>query len=339
MSQETNEWLNTMTLIGFTDKRGTAWHYREALQGVEPNHYPGAIPVPDVIRRLFNFKVVERPLFVYRPADLQQEGEFVEVPDRKAMVTNDTGDVLGIFKSGYQGHQYEEWLLNNVAHVLDDDLSIGSAGLLKGRAQAWVSVEVPENITTPEGVVFRPHLIACTSFDGSLATTYKRAIQFVVCDNTLACGLGEQGQVYKVRHSKYSNLRLKDAREALAVVHTMADDFAAEVKRLTAWPVYEPDFQRHMDLMIPVPEEEGRSKTIALNKRDEIVRLYRSDERVAPWRDTAFGVVQAYNTWNHHYQTIRGAGRAQRNMENAITGKFAQADSDVLSKLALVSAA
>jgi hypothetical protein len=32
-------------LIGFTDKRGHAWHYRPEEQGDEPNHYPGAIPL------------------------------------------------------------------------------------------------------------------------------------------------------------------------------------------------------------------------------------------------------------------------------------------------------
>ena len=64
MSNETGEWLNTMTLIGFTEKRGNAWHYREELQGDEPNHYVGPVPVEDVQRRLFNFKVVERRVAV-----------------------------------------------------------------------------------------------------------------------------------------------------------------------------------------------------------------------------------------------------------------------------------
>ena len=53
MSQETSRWLNTRTLIGFTDKRGNAWHYRADEQGTEPNHYPLAIPTEDVRRRLF----------------------------------------------------------------------------------------------------------------------------------------------------------------------------------------------------------------------------------------------------------------------------------------------
>ena len=38
MSQETLAWLNTNVLVGFTDKRGIAWHYRASEQGSEPNH-------------------------------------------------------------------------------------------------------------------------------------------------------------------------------------------------------------------------------------------------------------------------------------------------------------
>ena len=30
MSKETSEWLNQNCLIGFTNQRGTAWHYKES---------------------------------------------------------------------------------------------------------------------------------------------------------------------------------------------------------------------------------------------------------------------------------------------------------------------
>lgn len=59
MSRETLEWLNANTLIGFTDKRGKAWHYRASKQGDQPNHYPGPVPVDDVKRRLFCWEPVE----------------------------------------------------------------------------------------------------------------------------------------------------------------------------------------------------------------------------------------------------------------------------------------
>ncbi len=53
MSRETLQWLNTNTLIGCTDKRGHAWHWRAQEQNGIANHYPGPIPIADVQQRLF----------------------------------------------------------------------------------------------------------------------------------------------------------------------------------------------------------------------------------------------------------------------------------------------
>lgn len=327
MSRESSKWLNTMTLIGYSEKRGNAWHYRKEDQGNEPNHYVGPVPQEDVLRRLFNFDVIEQPIYTM-PVD----GDALAViPGRKAMVASDNGDVLGIFKDGYQGHGYREWLLENVATILDSDLQIGSAGLLKNRAQAWVSVEMADNFTTPEGVSFRPHLLASTSFDGSLATSYGRKVTLVVCDNTRDIALSEQGQSFKLRHSKYSTLKLTDARQALEIVHTMADDFAAEVAALTSRKVDDAHFRRIMDALVPIPKDEGRGKTVAEKKRSEIISLYRNDTRVAPWKGTAFGVAQAFNTHMQHVAQVRkGTPRGIRNMENVVKGKYGAHDQKVL---------
>ena len=337
MSRESGEWLNTNTLIGYTDERGNAWHYRIELQGLESNHYAGPIPVDDVLRRLFNFEVRDQAIYV-----LTDQG-YVEIPGRKAMVTSDTEDVLGIFKGGYQGHQYQEWLLENIATVLDDagdQLGIGSAGLLRNRAQAWVSIEVPENVMTPEGVEFRPNLLACTSFDGSLATTYKRVNTRVVCDNTAEAARSEDGQEFKTKHTKYSGFKIQDARSALSIVHTMADEFSQEIADLCAWKVSDAEFNAHLAIMIPEPDEDAAKSahTKYDNKRGEIVSLYNYDNRVAPWKGTAFGVAQAYNTWQHHYASVRkGVPRAVRNMENTLSGKMGNMDTVVLDVLSKVS--
>src|SRR5262249_4642790 len=154
MSRETLTHLNTNTLIGYTDARGTAWHYRAEEQGVESNHYPGPIPVADVERRLFGWQAVSRPVAVEVPADLStmtqvdDQGDPMRwrvVEDRQAICRSDTHAVMGIFAEGYAMHQYREWLLTTVADILDDDLSISSAGLLRGGAVAWVEVSVPES--------------------------------------------------------------------------------------------------------------------------------------------------------------------------------------------------
>jgi phage/plasmid-like protein (TIGR03299 family) len=345
MSQETSSWLNTHTLIGFTDKRGHAWHYRAADQGDEPNHYPGPVPVADVERRLFGWDAGSAAVF----AEYLTEDGFVRLADgsRQAVVRpagafgpGDPGAILGLFKTGYKIHQFRQWLLDTVAAILDADLSIGSAGLLRGGAVAWVSVEVPDTITTPEGVAFRPNLLACTSHDGSLATTYQAVATNVVCDNTMSAALAEDGQRLKVRHSRNSVGRLGQVRDALGIVHTVADEFAAQVAELCRVEVSDADWRRFVNAHAPIPDRMAapRAKTLAEAKQVTLNRLWNSDARVAPWRGTAWGVVQAVNTYVHHEQTVRGADRAERNMLRAVEGGADTLDRATLTTLRQVLA-
>ena len=125
MSQETSTSLNRRTLIGFTDQRGHAWHYRADHQGEEPNHYRGPVPVADVQRRLFGWDAVAASVF----AEYYNADGFVRLTDaaRKAVVRpaaafgpEDPGAILGLFKDGYVIHQFREWLLGTVGSILDD---------------------------------------------------------------------------------------------------------------------------------------------------------------------------------------------------------------------------
>jgi phage/plasmid-like protein (TIGR03299 family) len=334
MSMETREWLSTNTLIGFTAKRGNAWHYREG----DKNHYADAVPIEDVRGRLFNWTAQEQELFISE--DFMGDTFYTPVPGFKSITRSDTNAVLGIFKDRYQIHQYEEWLLGNVGKLLSSDLHIGSAGLLKNGAVAWVSVETPENIVTPEGVKFRPNFLAVTSMDGTIATTYKNVVTNVVCDNTMAMALREGGSTaYRVKHTARSLGRITDAREALGIMFDSADEFSAEVAQLTATAFTSAQFEKLVAQLAPIKDDETpRVRTMMDRKRGDLFQLWNADERVAPWKGTAFGAWQAVNTYQHHYAEIRkGAARAERNMLRAVTGQSAQADVDTVQKvLALV---
>jgi len=325
MSRETLDWLNENTLIGFTNKRGHAWHYREGSN----NHYPGAVPVADVERRLFNWEAVEQPLYV----PTGHEGAMVEVLGSKAISRSDNGEVLGIFRDGYVPHQYREWLVKALADILDDDLQIGSAVLLKGGAVACVSVETPENLTTPEGVEYRPHLLAVSSFNGTIATTYKPVVTNVVCDNTMTSALREAGPAFKVKATRNSQLPLADAREALGIVHTMADDFAEEVAKLSATPFGDKHFERLVISMTKHDPNSKRGATMAENKRDKLWELWRSDARVVEFAGTAYGAWQAVNTYQQHESPFKGGNRVERNMLRDLTGKTEAADVETLERI------
>jgi len=163
----------------------------------------------------------------------------------------------------YQGHQYREWLLKNVATILDADLAIGSAGILKGGAVAWVQIEMEETVKTEVGLDFRPFLLASTSFDGSVATQYGRKIQAVVCDNTLEMANNEQGQLFKARHTKYSGMKISAARDALNIVHAMAEDFEKELKSLTETAVTEAEWSKFIEAYVPIDPDSTRTNNRA----------------------------------------------------------------------------
>ena len=126
---------------------------------------------------------------------------------------------------------------------------------------------------------------------------------------------------------------------ALAVVHATADDFAAQVRELCAREVTGNQWDRFLTAYSgadPAVVATGRGATLAANKRDRLAALYRSDSRVAPWAGTAWGVVQAVNTFVQHDQTVRGSSRADRNALRAVTGGVDSLDRSTLETLARV---
>lgn len=337
MSKESMETLNRLTLIGNTAKRGhNAWHYRATLQGEESNHYEGAIPLADVERRLFFWDAVEAPVFVGVRDDEGNIIRYIEQTDRKAIMRNDNNHVMGLFKDTYAIHQYKNSLLDNVGNIIDDhQLVVDSAGVLREGGIAWVAVSMPDNLETTAGFPVRPTLLATTSHNGTIATTYKQVYNAPVCDNTLFAGLATNGAQFKARHSKNSDMKIQSIREALDIVFTMGDDIIAQIERLSNVSVTANEWDAILNRLVPVGEE-GKVAQSAIskmqNKQDAMRKMYRTDPMVAPWSGTALGVLQAFNTFSHHAVGNNNT-RSQRNALNAINGKIEQADALVLSVL------
>jgi len=334
MSSESYETLNTLTLIGFTEKRGhNAWHYRADLQGDEPNHYIGAIPVEDVRRRLFDWRAESAPVLVPVTDDHGNVIRYTEVPNKQAIVRSDTREVLEIFSSAYTIHQYDQWLIDNVASLIDDSqLSIGSAGCLRKGGIAWVTIEMPENITTSSGYEVRPYLLATTSHNGTISTTYKRVFNAPVCDNTLFAGLSENGLQYRTRHSKNSLSKLQSVRDALDIVFSMTEDIVSEIDALSDIEVSDRQWNEIVSRLIPInvgEDSDKKSTTRLQNKRDAIRDLYINNPMVSPWSGTALGVLQAFNTFAHHVNG-KDENRVERNALRAINGKIQESDQEVL---------
>lgn len=352
MSKETSGWLNRMTLIGNTLKRGTAWHWRAEDQGDESNHYEGFIPVEDVRRRLFNFEAVSKPVFAQNT-----DGTFKAITGKQAITHSETGDVFGVVSDRYAIHQFDVALLENLSSILDSkDLGIDSAGLLSKGAKAWVQISVPESMSTKDGFAIRPTLIGTTSHDGYTSMNFKRCAQAVVCDNTLSIAMGEKSNTVKIRHKGNQVQGLESIRQALDIVYSMGDDMLQELDRLMAWSVTDNQFDSLVGELFPISMQEvtfvdpnGNTITKSIDaqdtrsagkqnpKRDLLNGLWRTDPRVSPWRGSALGVVQATTTFHQHFSGTEKS-RYNRNYTRLLTNQQADYDKMVMEKLQLITA-
>lgn len=331
MSRETIKWLNTNVLRGFTDKRGHAWHYDAAQQGEMSNHYPGAIPADDILSRLFDWKAEPRTVYVDTNEGLKI------VPEKIAYVRSDNHAVLGMHSEKYSGHDYSKWMVDHLVSLVGAEAQFANAGLLSGGAVAWTQIEMPDNVNTPEGVTVRPFILATTSFDGSIASLFKPGWTDTVCDNTRAQFLSEDTPEYRVKHTRNSAFVLNDAATAIDTLHLIADQAIAEIAQLCKIDVSDGKWSEFVQAHVPLSDDASkRSISLAESKRQALTGLWNNDARVTPWRNTAWGVVQAVNTYQTHMSIVRGAERFERNMFNAIKGNIATSDRGALDTLSLV---
>lgn len=337
MSEETNNWLNENTLIGFTEQRGTAWHARAG----HDNHYPGAIPIEEVQRRLFNWEVLEADVLFENMSDAtsKKTNRITGAPNMKLVYRSDTGAVLGEHSQGWKLHSYSEWLLDNLANLIDDNIQIGSAVLLKGGAVAAVQIEAPETVETVTGEKFRPFIAATTSMNGKLASTYKRGATRIVCDNTMGIFFSEAGSAYKIRHTKNNTFKVATARDILGMLFEVQSAVDAEIREMTERTITDSQWSQFLGAHVPIAEDAGKKTvTIAEGKREELRALWSSDPRVEPWRGTAWGVLQAVSTHAQHVRgrVHQGTTRTERNYLDFLDGKSSEVERVAMETLSKV---
>lgn len=335
------------TLIGNTDKR-PAWIGR--TDGKLPT-YPGPIPVADVERLLFDWHAISVPSGNFIPCEPDSIGSVMidgqyylpkVTEGAQGIVRSDDFTELGRHKSGYRVHDYKTWLIRNVSNILQDRLIIPSALTLKNGAQAAVEIALDETMHDGEsGLDFWPSLLAVTSLDGSIATTYSAFNRVLQCDNMFTGIHAEAkraGRQYKVKHTvnSMSENTVSGVREALAILDRTASEMTDYVHSLIPVTVSRTQWLKVLDIIEPAakPDASKRATTKADNRRQLIDALYQRDPMVAPWNGTAFGVVQAINTYEHHHAQVRGGARVERVYDRAIRGEFAESDGKTLAALA-----
>lgn len=347
MSKETAIWLNTHSMLGMGHK---AWWLDETLMPAN-RRFEGGIPAEAILKELFNWEPQawptaaidpesgKNPLSQRRLADRQR---YAIVRPPATFGPDDTGEIFYYGgQESYRIHTRREWLLGLADAITDEGAVIETAGELASGAEAYVCVTMPEKYRHA-GVEWLPRLTLATSANGRISSQGAAHNHVTVCDNTrdinLAAGHAA-GRGFRARHSanSVSDAKLATYRQAISGLAATADQFKRDIEVLTNIEVSEDQWQAFKIAYAgDIKELDGRAQTFAETAHAALqARWEDNDPMVRLWAGTAFGALQAANTYAHHDMIRRGGldGRWSANIRETITGGWGEQEDKALTAL------
>jgi len=258
-----------------------------------------------------------------RPALAQDPDGPVEIPGAYFLIRSDTRGPLS--KRAVSG-QYEPIQPKEVFDFGDALAKTGAArwhtaGALHGGRRIWALAQCagqfePRALRDGTKDVLAPFLLLYNTFDGSSTFRVRFTTVRVVCANTAAMALGEEGQAEaSIRHSGDVKAKLEQAREVLGMAERSFHEQVEVYRRLAETPMSGEDFDVFAARLLTdlddvekamkrIADSEGRSRTIFECKGSELRRLFESGRGNAG--ETAVDAFNAVTEFVDHQRARMG---------------------------------
>lgn len=249
--------------------------------------------------------------------DLGEDKGPREFVGRNVLYRDDTKKPLSVMSKQYNIVQPGEILDFIAACVKHSGFQMEVAGSLDDGKRVWALAKVNDGAPVIGHDVVRPYLLAATSYDGTMSTTFKFTAIRVVCNNTItmAAGRSEQGQTEKdkvdgpvvqcVRVPHSDRPDFERIRQDLGIVLTAWDRFLVEARMLADTKVNEEFSVAFLKALLPTPKDEQKAveETRAFQRLMAIVKGEEPSATLPEARGTAWGLLNDVTWYVDH---VRG---------------------------------
>lgn len=338
MSKYEQSELNSGVITGFADDNIKAWHQA----GIDLNDlivmgraYHQGIPA-DVAERLIGWApIVVTPEYITNVIGDTTDDIAVgmyELPQHlsKFIINPYTMRVVNIVGDGYNPTLHIE-MQNAIQAAMDAECDIASVVCLGDGAHMGMSFRARDGVEIGGEFGGAIPLVGFnSSLTGAIASQIDTGTVLRVCDNTMAAAGMSALKKIRRRRTRNSGVTLTASliREQLDIAFAETETLANELERLANIDITFDQVQMILDTWKPIPDEEGRGKTIAENTRKAFITELHGGRN--PFGITVGGMVQAHNTWAHWSQTMRGDGsgvaRLERKAVRTMLGDVASDD-------------
>lgn len=178
------------------------------------------------------------------------------VSDFKAIVREDTQEVLGI-----RGQKYIPYQNSEAFKVLDPFIGIGkgiwhTAGVLGKGERIWIQAKLPGYIEVTKNDIIEKYFLLVNSHNGSTGIKLLFSPQRVVCQNTLQMALvSGESSIMNVRHTKNHEIKIKQALKIIGLVEQIAKDFETDAKKMYELKMSDADIDNYLAEIITIAGE------------------------------------------------------------------------------------
>ncbi len=251
------------------------------------------------------------------------------VPGRKAVVRQDTRQVLGVVSDRYVPVQNRQAFGFLDAVVAEGSLRYHTAGALGQGERVWLLAKLPESIRVKNGNdLVDKYLLLSNAHDGSAALRVLFSPVRVVCANTLSLAHRRgTGEGISIMHKGDLQAKICQAQEVLGLAQHFFDA-AAVIDRLAGYSPTSAQLSVYFQDLYPDPEE-GKDNGRAVKARADLQRLF--EEGIGhdqpDVKGTAWAAYNAVTEYVDHRRPGRGANdrdRASRRLDSVWFGSGAR---------------
>lgn len=242
--------------------------------------------------------------------DLLVAGTNQVVPDRKALVRNDTGQYLATVGRDYALLQFRELAAILVEAAGGVNAVFHTAGLLGATgARGWLLGELGREPITVKGdeSPIRKYMLGFTGHDGLTALVIRNTPVRVVCANTLNIALQQSSTLpeWRIMHCTNAKARLDQVGRAFQNLVAAYDEFGLLANTLATTAFSDKQMRATVDAVLPLPQDDLAHPKLE-KAREKVIELFETGIGVgAGIRGSAWAALQGWSEFADHHRPIR----------------------------------
>jgi phage/plasmid-like protein (TIGR03299 family) len=184
----------------------------------------------------------------------------LNVPERFAVCRQKDNAILGIVGQDYTPLQNEEAFAWFQPFLDNADVTLETAGSLRGGSQVWVLAKIQgANMSVGDNDEVAYYVLLSNSHDGSLPVRVGFTPIRVVCNNTLCLAHESQAsKLLRVRHTARLLKNLDDIREIIDIAHKEFYATIEQYRILMKRAINQNDFVKYVKLVFNLSEKGGK---------------------------------------------------------------------------------